>query len=540
MARVIDIGFVGILVCGGAFAQPSSAPLRFEIADVHVSAEAAARMRSSLSRGGQYELRSATMLDLIRTGYGVEQDRILGGPRWLETDRFDVVAEAPAGAGEETLRTMLRSLLVDRFELVVHNDTKPLPAYVLKAGGKPSLKTANNEGDAGCKLEAPSASLQEGAIRANILGVQTVLGADRTIHLFCRNVTMAAFAEAIPGLPAVNLGNHPVLDRTGLKGAWNFDFRWTFAPNLLLADQGGSISIFDAIEKQLGLKLETEPVPTPVIVVDRVNQKPTANPPGVARAFPAVPAPEKFEVAAIKPVDSGFGPPRFEIQPGGQLSVRRMTLSALVNRALAGGDAVVGLPDWTGGERFDITAKAPPAAAALGPETVKTMLLALLVERFKLATHAEKRAVPVYQLVAVHPKMKKADPEGRTRCANEPPAPGMPLTLSRLIRCQNTTMAQFADQLRGLASSSIIDLPVVDATRLAGAWDFTVAFSPAQRMSPAAAAGDSDDSPEASDPNGAVSIFSALKKQLGLELRAGKRIMPVIVVDRLEKKPTDN
>jgi len=83
-------------------------------------------------------------------------------------------------------------------------------------------------------------------------------------------------------------------------------------------------------------------------------------------------------------------------------------------------------------------------------------------------------------------------------------------------------------------------LPVVDATRLAGAWDFTVAFSPAQRMSPAAAAGDSDDSPEASDPNGAVSIFSALKKQLGLELRAGKRIMPVIVVDRLEKKPTDN
>jgi uncharacterized protein (TIGR03435 family) len=544
MVRLLGIAVAGAFLCGEALTQQPVAQPRFEIADVHVSAKTSApRMRSFLAPSGRYEIRSATMVDLIQAGYSFEPDKILGGPNWLETDRFDVVALARAGAAQETLRAMLRSLLADRFKLVVHNENKPVPAYVLRAGAKPLLKPANHSGDAGCKPEAPSASLPEGAVRGTMMGVPAVIGPDRTIRYICRNVTMAAFAETIPSLPGANIAYRPVpvLDRTGLQGTWDFELRWSFAPALALPEVGepsGWISIFNAMEKQLGLKLEKEPVPTPAIVVDSVNERPTANPPGVAAALPVISLPEKFDVAAIKPTEPGPGAPRlprYQVQPGGKLVVEAMTLSALVNRALAGGDPVVGLPDWAGGERFDIIAEPPPTSAVLDTETVAPMLHALLVERFKLATRTEKRPVSVYELVESQPKMKKADPENRAHCTNGPAEQDTPPALARMIRCQNTTMAQFADQLRSLASGAI-DLQVVDATQFAGAWDFSLSFSPPALLRPRPAGPEA----EASTPNGAISIFDALKKQLGLTLQKGTREMPVIVVDRLEKKPTDN
>ncbi len=74
------------------------------------------------------------MVDLIRTAYNMGNDRIVGGPSWLELDRFDVVAKLPADATVEERRQMLQALLTDRFKLVLHNDTKPLPVYALMVG----------------------------------------------------------------------------------------------------------------------------------------------------------------------------------------------------------------------------------------------------------------------------------------------------------------------------------------------------------------------------------------------------------------------
>lgn len=81
-------------------------------------------------------------MDLVRTAWGVAADKVVGGPDWVETDRFDVVATAPDGSSAETLRAMLQGLLKDRFGLVVHSTSKDFPAYAITAGKNPSLRRA--------------------------------------------------------------------------------------------------------------------------------------------------------------------------------------------------------------------------------------------------------------------------------------------------------------------------------------------------------------------------------------------------------------
>src|SRR5215471_8906747 len=83
----------------------------FDIADVHVSAKSTNRQMGGGSlRAGRYELRNATMLDLIMVAYGTEADKVLGGPNWLEFNRYDVIAKAPNGTSQDNLKLMLQAL----------------------------------------------------------------------------------------------------------------------------------------------------------------------------------------------------------------------------------------------------------------------------------------------------------------------------------------------------------------------------------------------------------------------------------------------
>src|SRR5580693_6040443 len=88
----------------------------FQIADVHASVPLrTANMQGGTLQAGRFEIRHATMLDLIKTAYGVDADTVFGGPSWLEWDRYDVVAKAPANTPAATVRLMLQALLADRF-----------------------------------------------------------------------------------------------------------------------------------------------------------------------------------------------------------------------------------------------------------------------------------------------------------------------------------------------------------------------------------------------------------------------------------------
>ena len=116
--------------------------------------------------------------------------------------------------------------------------------------------------------------------------------------------------------------------------------------------------------------------------------------------------------------------------------------------------------------------------------------------------------------------------------------------LSRTFNCQNISMAQFADKLGSIAGG-YIDHPVVDLSGLDGSWDFTLNFSPKRALQMGGRGGDASQANAAAagaaaDPNGAVSLFEAIDKQLGMKLEQQKHPMPVIVIDHVEEKPTDN
>ena len=533
-----------------AFSQSPEPPPRFEVADVHVSAKTVNPfIRTGPVRGARYEVKTATMLDLIRIAYSFDPDKVLGGPNWLEMNRYDVVAKVPADSAPDAQKLMLQSLLADRFKLVVRKETKPLPTYALTVGKKPQLKEADGAEEPGCRPQTSSGPRSESDIvifMENSEGAPTTisLGPGGTIHYICRNITMAAFAAGLRGMMGAAVGSNDVLDETGLKGNWNFDVKWT----LLMGPIGGTgerITVFEAVEKQLGLKLEERQVPTPVIVVDSVNEKPSPNPPEVAEALPPIQLPSEFEVASIKPSDPGGRGGRSQTQPGGRLNIQGMPMRFLLLRAFNTNnrEQLIGLPGWAETERFDIVAKAPsagPSAPAIDNDALAPMMRALLADRFKMTYHSEDRPVSAYTLVAAKPKMKKADPSSRTSCNNSAAPPGAP-PRSQVLTCRNITMAQFADRLQNMSPE--LSWPIIDATAIEGGWDFVLTFSRTAGI----AGGRGGDAgrvegalPSASEPTGAFTLFEALEKQLGLKLEMRKRSMPVIVIDHLEQKPTEN
>ena len=536
------LSLVPLLPCIG-FGQADTP--QFESADVHVSAHNPNPiMRGGTIRGGRYEIRMATMVDLIRTAYGIDADKVLGGPSWLEWDHFDVIAKVPPATSIETAKLMLQGLLADRFKLAVHKDTKPLASHALTIGkGKPKLKEADGSGETGCNRTMPGPAAPRGE-------AQPARRVIPEVSYSCHNMTMGAFAAAMHsllGAPQSLGSNNPVVDQTDLKGVWDFNFKYSLPLLGLPAEAGEATTLADAVDKQLGLKLEPVKVPMRVIVVDSVSEKPTDNLPGVSQSLPVLPT--EFEVADVRPSDPGFKGLRLQIQPSGRVNVGGMSLKLLIQQAWSvTPDMIVGAPKWTDTNRFDIVAKMPDVYAGATPgvpidlDSVWTMLRSLLKDRFKLESHMEDQPVDAYTLLASKPKLKKADPTSRTSCKDAPGPAGN--TALRVITCQNVTMAQFAQQLQRLAGGYIHN-EVLDATGIDGAWDLNVIFSPAAAVlgvGPRAAEGPqpTGGAPLASDPSGAVSVFDALNKQLGLKLEMQKRSMPVLVIDHVEEKPTDN
>ncbi len=180
------------------------------------------------------------------------------------------------------------------------------------------------------------------------------------------------------------------------------------------------------------------------------------------------------------------------------------------------------------------------------------MTRALLADRFKLVVHNEDRPVAAYSLVAMKPKMKKADPLSRTRfqqIMGQGPTGSPQMTLT----CQNMTMADFADRLQGIAPA-YFHSPVLDATKIEGSWDFTLTFSPiglfvgfggrggggGGRGDGPPGGGGGANNGDAQDPSGGFTLFEAVEKEIGLKLEVQKRTLPVLVIDHVEQRPTEN
>jgi uncharacterized protein (TIGR03435 family) len=519
----------------GAAPVAPAAVVKFEIADIHSSW----RRYNPYPTGGslvgdRYVIRQVTMLDLIRAAYGIEEAHILGGPMWLESKRYEVLAKAPKGATNADLQPMLRALLADRFKLVVRADTKAMPAYLLSVGkGEPKLKKADPSEQSGCGFRAQSPQT-----------APAVAGSTPPdVTAFCKNATMEQLAEMLHSTE-----RYPVVDKTGLKGNWDFEFHFAWTP------RPDGLTVADALKGQLGLKLELGTASLPVEVVESVEE-PSPNSPDLDKLMPP-PANQEFEVAVIDPV-----PPhtRTNVQVNGhEFTIGGGTMQFLIMYSYDVNEAaLLDMPPWFLTKRWAIRAKIPVDPAAKNTnadmEDVKAMLRSLLADRFKLKVHQEVRPEDGPVLVAAGPKLKKAaDTEIRPTCGNGPGPDGKDPRIAnpallRLITCQNVSMAEFADAFSSLFNYSI---PVVDGTGLTGRYDLQLVFTgnreilaTATAASASAAAGGPDSADAASgvsDPTGAISLMDALPRELGLKLIQKKEPVPVLVVDHIEETPTEN
>jgi uncharacterized protein (TIGR03435 family) len=469
-----------------AFAQ-STTPT-FDAADVHISPAGTSDSIGYLPNG-RVEIRATTLLQLISQAYSIPPERVVGGPNWLDSDKFDVNAQGPAHANQLALRNMLQALLAERFALVVERREKDTPAFVFTLAKPGVIKPHEPNGAPECQRN----------------------GEDGTLN--CRNITIEAFVARIVAT-APGYFNLPGVDRTGLAGAYDFSFRYVARANVTSENSG--LSLYNALEKATGIHVERGSATLPVFAVVSVNRTPSPNPPGVVEKLG--PAPTEFEVADIKP--SRPGQTEEANMDNGRIDARGLVLRDLIAFAYNVEPSWVRGEKWIETDRFDIHAK---SILTESDDTFRIMVQNLLADRFRLKVHKEQQPVDVYALTAPKPKLKAADPAARSTCKIGN-VEGM-----RTIACQNTTMAQLADKLRA-AGQVYITHQVIDLTGLAGAYDFTASWTPYARFARKSA-----------DDNAVViTVFEALDRQLGLKLAAQKHPMQVIVIDHIEHKPTEN
>lgn len=529
-----------ILAAVAGFAQQP----KFEAADVHVSRTSRFAVQSfgGVLHDGLYINRDTTLLQLIAAAYGVSEDGIGGGPGWLGSDLFDVVAKVPERTTAATANLMLQSLLAERFGLVVQNGTSPVPRYILSVGKNgPKLKSADPSGSAACqpKNQAPPGP---GPIDP---------ASQPNIKVGCHNLTAAGIAQNLHQMAGGYL-DHDVIEETKLDGVYDFDLEWT-GRGALAAKGADGISIFDAVDKQLGLKLDLKTVPMPSLVVAKVKRKPTENPAGIGTALAVAAA--RFDAASVKRADPDARPFTGIIYTGGSQVRAGGTLPQLIAMALqvppnVGADVVVGIPKSAESQKWDITAKIPTTGEGaptmingrLMPPPLSValeMLRGLLVEEFELKTHTETREVTVYALTSSgRMKMTRAEESERSGCKPDPNAPKPATNVQVMLSCKNTDMSELAELLQQQANA-YMDHPVVDGTGIEGGWDFLIGWTPKallQPQQPGNPGGTAGSSGEPSDPNG-ISAFEAVERELGLKLVKQKRSIPVTVVDHVDDKP---
>ena len=252
----VRIGGVLVSFCASLLAQQAAGPPTFEAASIRPSLDPSSGGGIYQSKG-RISAKNVTLRRCVRGAYNVPEPQIIGGPKWVDQDRFYIEATAAAPADDPELMRMLQTLLADRFKLVFHREQRTIAGYrlVLAKGGLKAQASAPDSASAGHsgrgRIEAKGYSMAQLSLK---------------------------LAEAL---------KQPVLDGTGVAGGFDFKLEWTpddmqakpppvdqHAGNALEASAGPSI--FEALREQLGLKLESGKFPAEVLVIDSAK-KPSEN-----------------------------------------------------------------------------------------------------------------------------------------------------------------------------------------------------------------------------------------------------------------------
>lgn len=233
--------------------SPTAHP-SFEVATIKHS-DPADGSRGFHTDGKNLFIENETMDDLISFAYGVQVKQIVDAPSWFGSERFDIKGFADIAGEPSTTqyREMIRKLLTDRFELRLEKQKREMACFLVTvAKGGPKMEPTKSAPDAG---QDQTGSMNEG-------------------HIFWRftNNSMPEFAQFLQ----MDVLDRPVVDRTGLKGKYDFKLQWTANSDAATTDPAAAPGFLTAVQEQAGLKIEPTKAEVDVLTVDRVQQ-PSAN-----------------------------------------------------------------------------------------------------------------------------------------------------------------------------------------------------------------------------------------------------------------------
>jgi uncharacterized protein (TIGR03435 family) len=236
-----------------------------------------------LVQAGRLRAPFSTLRDLMQAAYGVEPHQILGGPGWIDSDRFEVMATLPQGATITDAQVMLRALLADRFGLVARHEKRELPVLFLDAPGKlgPDISVAGTDckamkSPAGLPVPPPPPPPPPDAGPVTVLNTPLGIAGSK-----CGNIVFNGFfsMRAVPLVSFVTSlsrqSRRAIIDRTKLTGVYDIDLYFLPDAGPLMVN-GNAVnadapSLQTAVREQLGLRLESGRAPIDVIVIDRVT-----------------------------------------------------------------------------------------------------------------------------------------------------------------------------------------------------------------------------------------------------------------------------
>jgi uncharacterized protein (TIGR03435 family) len=281
--RKLVFGLCLVAATALVVAQEASSPA-FEVATIKVNKSGEQRQFIQRQPGGRVNVTNLPVRFLITFAYQLAQFQLVGGPSWMATDRFDMVAKlegnpefGPPGSGPDPIMRAMQTLLADRFKLKVHRETREMDIYALvmaKPGGAPGPGLKKSDIDCAEMARARRGQPPQGPPPIPAGGGPipcAIMGGAGMIRF--GGFPISQITQMLGGQTG-----RMVLDRTGLTGNWEFVL--TFAPEGRGQPPPGVDappvdptlpSIFTALQEQLGLKLEATKGPVEVLVIDGID-----------------------------------------------------------------------------------------------------------------------------------------------------------------------------------------------------------------------------------------------------------------------------
>jgi uncharacterized protein (TIGR03435 family) len=268
-----------LLLAGGvAIGAAQDTDATFEVASVKANKSGDTNGNLRMLPGGRVNAVNMPVRPIITFAYQLAQYQLIGGPGWLTSDRYDLVAKmdtnsdptfVPGTSTPNPMQLALRHLLEERFKLKAHRETRDMDIFELvmaRPGGSPGpgLKPTTQDCAAAAAAARRGGPPPTGAPGEPFCGIQGGPG-----RLRFGGLPAASLAQAFSG-PSGRM----VIDRTGLSGSWDFELTYAIEARGDAAADPDAPSFFTAVQEQLGLKLEPAKGPVDVLVIDSI-EKPT-------------------------------------------------------------------------------------------------------------------------------------------------------------------------------------------------------------------------------------------------------------------------